>query len=157
MAQPFFGPITLFTKMVLIEGSPNGYGKVPNVIHANAISGATADKFRHGLWLDRVDQENAGNLPFPQTEHFQFEPSVPVRGRIFGQHHVIKSRLKEFSKLLRRQNYVCCDAEIRPPELLQAMLYFRDISVNKQDAQGESSARATVQDQGQGGFLGAIS
>jgi hypothetical protein len=64
MAQSFFGSITLFAKMVLTEGPTNGHGKMPKVIHANAIGGATADKFRHGLRLHGVDQENARNLPF---------------------------------------------------------------------------------------------
>jgi hypothetical protein len=38
---------------------------VPKVIHANAIGGATTDKFRRCLCLNDIDKENAGNLPFP--------------------------------------------------------------------------------------------
>ena len=101
MAQPFFGSIALFTKMVLAEGSTNGYGKVPQVIHAHAIGGATTDKFRHGLCLNGMGKENAGNLPFPHTQHFQLVRSLPVGGGEFGQHHVVKFCLEARSKLLR--------------------------------------------------------
>src|SRR5271156_4547771 len=64
MAQPLFSAITLFAKMVVTEGSTNGYGKVPEVIHAHAIGGAAGDKFRRYLWLHGASQKNTGDLPF---------------------------------------------------------------------------------------------
>jgi hypothetical protein len=45
---------------------------------------------------------------------------------------------------------------MRSPQLLHATLYFRGITMNKQDAQGEPSASRSVQDQGLVGSLDAI-
>ena len=65
MAQLFFRLIALLAQLVLIEGSTNGYRKVPQVIHSNAIRSALCNKFRHGFRLHCVGQEDAGNLAIP--------------------------------------------------------------------------------------------
>jgi hypothetical protein len=157
MPQPFFGSITLLAQTVLTEGSTNGYGEVAKVIHANAISGATGDKLRHSLRLRGAQQKNAGGLPFPQAEHFQFVPSVPVRGRVFGQNHVIASCSQALSKLLRCSNYVRADFEVSALQLKHTMFYGNYICVNKQNAQRKSSADRSIEDQGQLGLFAAIS
>src|SRR5271168_3732642 len=117
--------------MVVAQCSTNGHGKVPEVIHAHAIGGATGDKLRCGLRLHGANQENAGNLPFPQTQHLEFVTSLPVRGGIFGQHYVVESCLQARGKLLRLWDYVRSDPEIGPSELLYAKFDVRYIPVNK--------------------------
>ena len=89
MAQPLFRLIALFAQMAIIEGSTNRYGKVSKMIHSNAIGSAFCDKFRHGFRLHCVAQEDAGNLPIPQMQRFQRLRSLPVRGVVVGQYHVI--------------------------------------------------------------------
>src|SRR5271163_782677 len=102
MAQPSFGSIALFAQMILTEGSTDSYRQVPDVIHADAVGGATADELRHRLWLRLIDKVDAGNLPFPHTQHFQFAPPLPVGRWVFGQHHVVIFRLQAYGELLRR-------------------------------------------------------
>jgi hypothetical protein len=102
MAQSFLGAVTLFTKMVVTQGATNGDGKVPQVIHADAIGGATSDKLRCSLRLHGANQENAGYLPSPQAQRFEFVTSLPVRGGIFGQHYVVEFCLQARGKLLWR-------------------------------------------------------
>src|ERR1700675_3792802 len=149
MPQLFFGLLALFAQIVVTEGSTNGYRKVSNVIHFNAIGGALRNYCRHGFRLHRACQEDAGNPPVTQMEDFQRVRSLPVQCWVFSEHHVIVFRLQASSKLLRSQNYVCADLKMRPPERLRAMLYMRGITMNKQDSQGQPSACPSVHNQWQ--------
>ena len=89
MTQLFLRLVSFFAQIVLVEGPTNGYGKVSDVIHPNAIGRAFSNEFRQGFRLRRVRQEDARNFSIPQMQEIQQLRALLVRAWVFGQHHVV--------------------------------------------------------------------
>jgi hypothetical protein len=63
-----------------------------------------------------------------------------VRAGVLGDHKVIGVRAKPLGKLLGSYNYLRADREMHLVEFLQAALYFRYVTMNKEDVQTRMSA-----------------
>jgi len=51
MPQAVFGSVAFIAQSLLIQSPMNGYGKMTNVAHFNAMVGSSCNEFRHRLTL----------------------------------------------------------------------------------------------------------
>src|SRR6266550_1070626 len=74
------------------------------------------------------------------VQEFQCLRFPPVGAGVLGDNQVKGAPAQPFGKLLGSYNYFCADREMQLVEHLQAALYFRYVTMNKEDVQRRISA-----------------
>src|SRR5882762_1703262 len=145
MPQAVFGPVALVAQRLLIQSSKNGYGKMTNVAHFDAIVGSSCNELRHGLALENATDEDQRDLPLRSVQEFQCLRFLPIGAGVLGDNNVIGVRAQPFAKLLGSTNYLRAHREVHVVELLYAARYFRCVTMNKEDVQRRMSAFRSAQ------------
>jgi hypothetical protein len=145
MPQAVFGPVALVAQGLLIQSSKNGYGKMTNVPHFDAIVGSSCNELRHGLALEKATDEDERDLPLRSVQEFQCLRFLPIGAGVLGDNKVIGVRAQPFAKLLGSTNYLRAHREVHVVELLNAARYFRCVTMNKEDVQRRMSAFGSAQ------------
>src|SRR6266851_2837838 len=140
MPQADLGSVACVAQCFLIQRPVNGHGKMTNVTHFNAIVGASCDELRHRLALQDATDEDKRDLSLRPGQEFQCLRFLPIGAGVLGDNKVIGVRDQPFAKLLGSYNYLRADREMYPVELLQAALYFRCVTMDKEDVQRRMSA-----------------
>src|SRR6266403_3999948 len=140
MPQADLGPVAFLAQCFFLQRLMNGYGKVTNVTHFNAIVGASCNELRHRLPLQDATDEDKRDLPLRSVQEFQCLRFLPIRAGVRGDNKVIGVLAQVFAKLLGSNNDLRTDREVHFIELLQAAFYFRCVTVDKEDVQRRMSA-----------------
>src|ERR1700687_4672052 len=140
MPQAVFGAVAFIAQGLLIQSPMNGYGKMTNVAHFNTIVGSSCNELRHRLTLQRAPDEDKRDSPLRSRKEFQCLLFPPIGAGALGDDKVIGAGAQPFAKLLGGSNYLRADREMHLVEFLQAALYFRCATMNKEDVQRRMSA-----------------
>src|SRR5260370_5219156 len=135
MPQAVLGSVAFIAQCFLLQSPMNGYGKMTDVAHFNAIVGASCNELRHRLTLQGATHEDERDLPLRQVQEFQCLCLPPVGAGVLGDNKVIGVRAQPFTKFLGSSNYLRTSREMHLLELLQAALHFRYVTMNKKDVQ----------------------
>src|SRR6266566_3853663 len=146
MPQPVFGSVAFIAQCFFLQRAMNGYGKMTNVPHFNAIVGASGNELRHRLTLQRAPDEDKRGLPLRYVQEFQFLRFPPIGAGQLGNNKVIGVRAQPLAELLGSDNYLRADREMHLVELLQATFYFRCVTMNKEDVQRQMTAFRSAKD-----------
>src|SRR5437016_6453599 len=124
----------------------NGYRKMTNVPHFNAIVGASGNELRHRLTLQDATDEDNRDLRLRLVQDFQCLRFPPIGAGQLGNNKVIGVRSQPLAELLGSDNYLRADREMHLVELLQATFYFRCVTMNKEDVQRQMPAFRSAKD-----------
>src|SRR6266403_1073724 len=145
MPQADLRSIAFVAQRFLIQSPMNGYGKMTNVTHFNAIVSASCNELRHRLTLQDATDEDKRNLPLRSVQQFQCLRFVPIGAGVLGDNQVIGVLAQPLAKLLGSNNDFRGDREMHPVELLQAALHLRCVTMGKKDVQRRMSAFGSAQ------------
>src|SRR5882762_3905493 len=123
----------------------NGYGKMTDVTHFNAIVGAFGNELRHRLAVQDAAHEDKRDLSLRSLQEFQCLRFLPIGAGVLGDNQVIGALTQPYTKFLGSNNDLRADREMHPVELLQAALHFRSVTMNKEDVQRRMSAFGSAQ------------
>src|SRR5882762_3064765 len=132
MPQLVLGSVALLAQCLLIQSPMNGYGKVTNVTHFNAIVGPSCDELRHGLALQDAADEDKRDLSLRSVQEFQCLRFLPIGARVLGDNQVIGALAQPYAKFLGSNNDLRVDREVHFVKLLQAAFYFRFVTMDKE-------------------------
>jgi len=145
MPQVVLGSVAFIAQCFLLQRPMNGYGKVTNVAHFNAIVGPSGNELRHRLTLQYATDEDQRDLHLRSVQEFQCLRFHPIGAGILGDNQVIGVRAQPLAELLGSDNGLRADREMHLVELLPAALYFRCVTMNKEDVQRRKSAFRSAQ------------
>jgi len=140
MPQAVLGSVAFIAQRFLIQSPMNGYGKVTNMIHFYAVVSSSCNEIRYGLPLQGATDEDKWDLSVRQVQEFECLRFPPMGAGILGDNKVIGVRAQPFAKLLGSYNYLRTDREMHFVELSQAALYFRCLTMKKEDVQRRMTA-----------------
>src|SRR6266403_471036 len=146
MPQADLGPVAFLAQCFLIQSPMNGYGKMTNVTHFNAIVGASCNELRHRLPLQDATDEDKRDLPLRSVQKFQCLRFPPIGAGILSDNQVIGVLAQPFAELFGSFDDLRADREMHLVERLQAALYFRYMTMNKEDVQRHMSAFRSAKD-----------
>jgi hypothetical protein len=89
--------------------------------------------------LQRARGDHKRDLPLRLVQEFQAIGFLEVGGGVFGCNKVIVVRAWSLRKLLGSYNDLRVDRELHPFKFLQAALYFRYVTLKKEDKQERMS------------------
>src|SRR5882724_4148235 len=118
MPQADLGPVAFLAQRFLIQSPVNGYGKMTNVTHFNAIVGASCNELRHRLPLQDTTDEDKRDLPLRSVQEFQCLRFLPIGAGVLGDNKIIGVRAQPLAELLESDNYLRADREVHLVELL---------------------------------------
>src|SRR2546422_10858052 len=140
MPQAVLGSAAFLAQCFFLQRLMNGYRKMTNAPHFNAIVGASCNELRHRLTLHGATDEDKRDGPLRSVQEFQRLRFLPIGAGVLGDDKVIGAGAQPFAKLLGSSNDLRAGREMYLVELLQAALYFHCTTMNKEDVQRWMSA-----------------
>src|SRR5207245_7841677 len=140
MPQAVLGSAAFIAQCFFLQRPMNGYGKMTNAPHFNTIVGASCNELRHRLTLQGATDEDKRDLPLRSAQEFQCPRFPPIGASQLGNNKVIGVRAQPLAKLFGSSDNLRADREMHLVELLQAALYFRGVTMNKENVQRRMSA-----------------
>lgn len=135
MPQADLGSVAFIAQRFLIQSPMNGYGKVTNMIHFYAVVSSSGNELRNSLTLQGTTNKDEWDLALRQVQELECLRFPPMGAGVLGDNKVIGVRAQPFAKLLGSCNCLCTDREMHFVELSQAVLYFRGLTMKKENVQ----------------------
>src|SRR5229473_6660738 len=145
MPQAVLGSAAFLAQCFFLQRLMNGYGKMTNVPHFNTIVGASCNELRHRLTLQGATDKDKRDLPLRSVQEFQCLSLPPIGAGVLGNNKIIGVRAQPLAKLFGSSDDLRADREMHLVELLEAALYFRYLTMNKEDVQKRMSAFRSAQ------------
>src|SRR6266849_2530241 len=146
MPQAVLGSAAFLAQCFFLQRLMNGYGKMTNVPHFNTIVGASCNELRHRLTLQGATDKDKRDLPLRSVQEFQCLRFPPIGAGVLGNNKIIGVRAQPLAELFGSSDDLRADREMYFVELLQAALYFRYLTMYKEDVQRQMSAFRSAKD-----------
>src|SRR6266850_3919276 len=117
MPQAVLGSAAFLAQCFFLQRLMNGYGKMTNAPHFNAIVGASCNELRHRLTLQGATDEDKRDLPLRSVQEFLCLPFPRIGAGKLGNNKVIGVRAQPLAELLESDNYLRAE-EMHLVELL---------------------------------------
>src|SRR5260370_12509652 len=148
MPQAVLGSAPFLAQCFFLQRPTNGYGKMTNAPHFNTIVGSSCNELRHRLTLQGATDKDKRDLPLRSVQEFQCLRFPPIGAGILGDNKVIGVRAQPLAELFGSSDDLRADREMHLVELLQAALYFRYLTMYKEDVQRQMSSFRMRQSKG---------
>src|SRR5467141_5259862 len=146
MPQVVLGSVAFLAQCFFLQRPMNGYRKMTNAPHFNAIVGTSCNELRHRLTLHGATDKDKRDLPLRSVQEFQCLRFPPIGAGILGDNKVIGVRAQPLAELFGSSDDLSADREMHLVEALasSALLPLRDL--NKEDVQRQMSAFRSAKD-----------